>query len=91
VGAIIAKLPPTWKDYHKSLKRKADDLTLEGLQSQFRIEEESRLQDKLEEKAEMIKSAHVVERDYKKGKNLKYKVVVLAKLVQRKRTTLRRR
>jgi hypothetical protein len=23
VGAIIAKLPLTWKDYHKSLKRKS--------------------------------------------------------------------
>jgi hypothetical protein len=39
----------------------------------------------------MNKSAHVVEIDYKKGKNLKYEVVVLAKLVQRKRTTSRRR
>jgi hypothetical protein len=46
VGAIIAKLSPTWKDYHKSLKRKGDDLTLESLQRQLCIEEESRLQDK---------------------------------------------
>ena len=28
VGAIIAKLPQTWKDYRKSLKRKGDDLNL---------------------------------------------------------------
>jgi len=62
VGAIIAKLPLTWKDYHKSLKRKSDDLTLEGLQRQLWIEEESRLQDKLEENVEMNKSAHVVEK-----------------------------
>jgi hypothetical protein len=51
VGAIMAKLPLTWKDYRKSLKRKGDDLTLEGLHRQLRIEEESRLRDKLEEKA----------------------------------------
>ena len=42
VRAIIVKLPLTWKDYHKSLKRKCDDLTLESLQRQLRIEEESR-------------------------------------------------
>jgi hypothetical protein len=55
VGAIMTKLPPTWKDYRKSLKRKDDDPTLEGLHSQLRIEEESRLRDKLEEKDEMRK------------------------------------
>jgi len=93
VGAIIAKLPPTWKEYRKSLKRKANDLTLKGLQRQLRIKEESRLRDKLEDKAEMNKSAHVVEIDNKKGrkKNPNMKLVVLAKLVQRKRTTSRRR
>jgi hypothetical protein len=74
VGVIIAKLSPTWKDYRKSLKRKVDDLTLEGLQRQLRIEEESRLRDKLEDKAEMNKSTHVVEINNKKGKNPKYEV-----------------
>ena len=74
VGAIMAKLPPTWKDYHKSFKRKGDDLTLEGFQRQLRIEEKSRLQDKLEEKVEMSKFAHVVEIDNQKGKKPKYEV-----------------
>jgi hypothetical protein len=75
------------------LKRKANYLTLKGLQRQLRIKEESRLRDKLEDKAEMNKSAHVVEIDNKKGrkKNPNMKLVVLAKLVQRKRTTSRRR
>jgi hypothetical protein len=68
VGAIIAKLPLTWKDYRKSFKRKGDDLTLEGLQRQLCIEEESRLLDKLKEKAEMSKSTYVVEIDNKNGK-----------------------
>jgi hypothetical protein len=70
----MAKLPPTWKDYRKSLKRKGDDLTLKGFWRQLRIEEESRLRGKLEKKAEMSKSTHVVEIDNKKGKKPKYEV-----------------
>ena len=61
VGAIIAKLPASWKDYRKALKRKGDFLNLEGLQRQLRIEEEARLRDKQEENVEMTKSAHIVE------------------------------
>ncbi|XP_072963330.1 uncharacterized protein [Typha angustifolia] len=68
VGAIIAKLPPSWKDYRKSLKRKGDNFTLEALQRQLRIEEESRLRDNAEETTKMTKVAHVVEIDNKKGK-----------------------
>jgi hypothetical protein len=91
VGAIIAKLPPTWKDYRKSLKRKADDLTLEGLQRQLRIEEESRLRDKLEENAEMNKSAHVVEIDNKKGKKPKFDVAGPSKTGPKKKSNFKKK
>jgi hypothetical protein len=50
------------------LKRKCDDLTLKGLQRQLRIEEESRLRDKLEKNAGMNKYAQIVKIDNKKGK-----------------------
>ncbi|KAK3002334.1 hypothetical protein RJ639_020781 [Escallonia herrerae] len=42
VGAIIAKLPPSWKDYLKKLLHKSEDFTLEQFQKHLRIEEESR-------------------------------------------------
>ncbi|XP_077233372.1 uncharacterized protein LOC143875649 [Tasmannia lanceolata] len=45
VGAIIAKLPPSWKDYGKKLLHKSEDFTLEQIQKHLRIEEESRLRD----------------------------------------------
>ncbi|XP_010914014.1 uncharacterized protein [Elaeis guineensis] len=41
VGAIISKLPPSWKDYQKKLMRKAEDFTLEQIQKHLRIEEET--------------------------------------------------
>lgn len=45
VGAIIAKLPPSWKDYGKRLIHKSEDFTLEQIQKHLRIEEESRSRD----------------------------------------------
>ncbi|KAK3006443.1 hypothetical protein RJ639_017438 [Escallonia herrerae] len=41
VGAIIAKLPPSWKDYRKKLLHKSEDFTLEQFQKHLSIEEES--------------------------------------------------
>ena len=43
VGAIIAKLPPSWKEFGKKLIRKSEDISLEQLQKILRIEEESLL------------------------------------------------
>ncbi|GAV85322.1 zf-CCHC domain-containing protein/UBN2_2 domain-containing protein [Cephalotus follicularis] len=45
VGAIRAKLPPSWKDYGKKFLHKSEDITLEQIQKHLRIEEESRLRD----------------------------------------------
>ncbi|KAK3005658.1 hypothetical protein RJ639_016028 [Escallonia herrerae] len=42
VGAIIAKLPPSWKDYKKKLLHKSEDFTFEQFQKHLRIEKESR-------------------------------------------------
>ncbi|KAG5527251.1 hypothetical protein RHGRI_028223 [Rhododendron griersonianum] len=46
VGAIIAKLPSSWKAYRKKLLHKAEDFSLEQIQKHLRIEEESRNRDK---------------------------------------------
>uniref|UniRef100_A0A2N9EQJ0 CCHC-type domain-containing protein n=1 Tax=Fagus sylvatica TaxID=28930 RepID=A0A2N9EQJ0_FAGSY len=45
VGAIIAKLPPSWNNYRKKLLHMAEELTLEQIGTHFRIEEESRIRE----------------------------------------------
>ena len=45
VGAIIAKLPPSWNNYKKNLLHMAEELTLEQIGTHLRIEEENRIRD----------------------------------------------
>jgi hypothetical protein len=45
VSSIIDKLPPSWKDFKKSLKHKKEDISLEQLGNHLRLEEEYRKQD----------------------------------------------
>ncbi|KAL5579843.1 hypothetical protein UlMin_012285 [Ulmus minor] len=49
VGAIIAKLPPTWKGYRKRVLHRSEDYSLDEIKKHLRIEEESRSRDKFEE------------------------------------------
>ena len=42
VGAIIAKLPPSWDDYKKKMLHTTEHLTLEKFESHLRIEEDTR-------------------------------------------------
>ncbi|KAJ9561598.1 hypothetical protein OSB04_006758 [Centaurea solstitialis] len=46
VGAIIAKLPPSWKDFSKRMMHKSEDFSLDDLMKHLRIEEETRIRDK---------------------------------------------
>ncbi|KAI9156320.1 hypothetical protein LWI28_004333 [Acer negundo] len=46
VGAIIAKLPQSWKGYRKMILHKYEEMSLEDIQKHLRIEEESRSRDK---------------------------------------------
>ncbi|XP_052624872.1 uncharacterized protein LOC128132378 [Lactuca sativa] len=46
VGAIIAKLPPSWKDLSKRMMHKSEDYSLDDLMKHLRIEEETRIRDK---------------------------------------------
>ncbi|KAJ9687220.1 hypothetical protein PVL29_015897 [Vitis rotundifolia] len=47
VGAIVAKLPSSWKGYQKRILHKSEDYSLEEIQKHLRIEEESRSRDKM--------------------------------------------
>ncbi|KAI3815113.1 hypothetical protein L1987_14769 [Smallanthus sonchifolius] len=46
VGVIIAKLPPSWKDFSKRMMHKSEDYSLDELLKHLRIEEETRNRDK---------------------------------------------
>ncbi|XP_050897394.1 uncharacterized protein LOC127104244 [Lathyrus oleraceus] len=48
VGAIITKLPPSWKGYRKKLLHSSEDFSLEKIQKHLRIEEESKEREKSE-------------------------------------------
>nr|XP_023910572.1 uncharacterized protein LOC112022229 [Quercus suber] len=45
VGAIIAKLPPSWNNFRKKLLHILEDFTLEQFRQHLQIEEESRVRD----------------------------------------------
>lgn len=46
VGAIIAKLPPSWNGYRKRISHNSEVFSLEQIHKHLRIEEESRSRDK---------------------------------------------
>ncbi|XP_023749432.1 uncharacterized protein LOC111897715 [Lactuca sativa] len=46
VGAIITKLPPSWKDFSKRMTHKSEDYSLDDLMKHLRIEEKTRIRDK---------------------------------------------
>ncbi|KAH9780112.1 CCHC-type domain-containing protein [Citrus sinensis] len=60
VSSIIDKLPPSWKDYKKSLKHSKEEISLDGLGQSLRIEEELKL-NSLEDQATMSSKINVVE------------------------------
>ena len=59
VSSIIDKLPPSWKNFKRSLKHKKEDITLEALANHLRIEEEYRKQDQNHDSE--IAKVHIVE------------------------------
>ena len=67
VSSIIDKLPPSWKDYKKSLKHNKKEISLEGLGQSLRIEEELKLYS-LEDQAVMSSKINVVD----EGKEFKH-------------------
>ena len=61
VSSIIDKLPPSWKDYKRSLKHRKEEMSLEDLSQHLRIEEEIRLRDGKEERDSLTSNMHMVE------------------------------
>ncbi|KAG8373821.1 hypothetical protein BUALT_Bualt11G0065100 [Buddleja alternifolia] len=47
VGAIIAKLPVSWNNYRKKLLHSTEDFSVDQLLKHLRIEEETRIRDKM--------------------------------------------
>lgn len=45
VSSIIDKLPPSWKDFKRTMKHKKEDISLEQLGNHLRLEEEYRKQE----------------------------------------------
>ena len=71
VGAIVAKLPSSWKGYRKRILHKSEDYSLEEIQKHLRIEEKSRSRDKMvEESNGGTNKANVVSKaNHPRGKN----------------------
>ncbi|XP_058766022.1 uncharacterized protein LOC131639548 [Vicia villosa] len=65
VGAIIAKLPLSWKGYIKKLLHSSEDFSLEKIQKHLRIEEESKAREK-SESAGLSKANAVTNKERKK-------------------------
>ena len=67
VGAIISKVPSSWKSYRKKLLHDFNDYSLEELQNQLQIEEESKLRDKNENSYDDNNKANVVNKPSNKS------------------------
>uniref|UniRef100_F6GYN1 CCHC-type domain-containing protein n=2 Tax=Vitis vinifera TaxID=29760 RepID=F6GYN1_VITVI len=71
VGAIVAKLPSSWKGYRKRILHKSEDYSLEEIQKHLRIEEELRSRDKMVEESNggTNKANAVSKANHPRGKN----------------------
>ncbi|KAJ0045641.1 hypothetical protein Pint_04461 [Pistacia integerrima] len=61
VSSIINKLPPSWRDFRRSLKHEKDDIALDDLAKSLHVEEEFCLQDELKEQSVLDSKIHMVE------------------------------
>ncbi|KAJ0013751.1 hypothetical protein Pint_21873 [Pistacia integerrima] len=61
VSSIIDKLPPSWRDFRRSLKYKKDDISLDDLSKSLHVEEEFPLQDEPKEQSILVSKIHMVE------------------------------
>ncbi|XP_073314695.1 uncharacterized protein [Primulina huaijiensis] len=73
VGAIIAKLPSTWKSYRKKILHSSENFSLEQIQKHLRIEEESMTRDKNENSYEGTSKANVIKQPTQFNSNNKWK------------------
>ena len=69
VGAIITKLPSSWKGYRKRIIHNSVDFSLEQIQKHLCIEEELRSRDKTEESYEGTSKTNILSKPKSSNKN----------------------
>ncbi|KAG8377552.1 hypothetical protein BUALT_Bualt08G0045000 [Buddleja alternifolia] len=70
VGAIIAKLPSSWRNYQKKLLHSSEDFTLEQLQKYLRIGDETRvlkMNEEVQASTSKVNMMNEKKPNYKKG------------------------
>uniref|UniRef100_A0ACD5ZC98 Uncharacterized protein n=1 Tax=Avena sativa TaxID=4498 RepID=A0ACD5ZC98_AVESA len=68
VGCIIAKLPPSWRNFATTLKHKRQEISVENLIASLDVEEKARAKDTTE-KGEGLATANFVQKGKSVGKN----------------------
>ena len=63
-GCIIAKLPPSWRNFATTLKHKRHEISFKNLIASLDVEEKSRAKDTNERGGEGQSSTNTVQKDY---------------------------
>ena len=67
-GCMIAKLPPSWKNFATTLNHKRQEISVENLITALYVEEKARAKDTGSKGGEGHSSANMVQRNHNKGK-----------------------
>jgi hypothetical protein len=67
-GGIIAKLPPSWRDFATTLKHKRMEISVSNLIASLDVEEKAQAKDGRSKAAEGQTSANMVQKSHGKGK-----------------------
>ena len=67
-GCMIAKLPPSWRNFATTLKHKRQEISVENLIASLDVEEKARAKDTTEKGGEVQPTANMVQR-YQQNKN----------------------
>jgi hypothetical protein len=67
-GGIIAKLPPSWRDFATTLKHKRMEISVSDLIASLDVEEKAQAKDGRSKAAEGQTSANMVQKSHGKGK-----------------------
>uniref|UniRef100_A0A453DI94 CCHC-type domain-containing protein n=1 Tax=Aegilops tauschii subsp. strangulata TaxID=200361 RepID=A0A453DI94_AEGTS len=71
-GCMIAKLPPSWRNFATTLKHKRQEISVENMIASLDVEEKARAKDTTEKGGEVQPTANMVQRypqNKNKGKN----------------------
>src|SRR4051812_17591756 len=68
-GCMIAKLPPSWRNFATALKHKRTEISVESLVASLDVEEKARAKDTSEKGGEGQSMANMVQRNPHHGKS----------------------